>query len=288
MGNGVLYAAIVVVWAVVLVPMWLRRHEETAELRSVTRFSSAMRVLARREPGPPADRRYVVMPPRARVAEVDVANAPLPVRTPRHAGRARLAARRRRVLCGLLAAFVVSLALQPLDAVGWPVAVAALALVAGFVVHLRVQARRVAEVDRRRRSADARLSSRSRRFDAAGAVVLTREQRAAERAVARIAAEAQALEVELREEQRREADRIAAEGWQPTPVPLPTYVTKPKAQRTSRTIDLGSAAWAAPAVPAPHGPVEEPAPEFDGDLAESADAGDDRTFPAERRRAVND
>ena len=291
MGNGVLYAAIVVVWAVVLVPMWLRRHEETAELRSVSRFSSAMRVLARREPRPArADQRYVVMPPRSRVAEVDVPNSPPPVRAPRHAGRAKLAARRRRLLGGLLGLVVLSLLAQPLDAVGWSATAVALALLVGVVVHLRVQARRVAEVDRRRRSTDERLTSRTRRFDAAGAVVLTREQRAAERAVERIAAEAEALEAKRREQQRLEAERVAAEGWQPTPVPLPTYVTKPKAQRTSsRTVDRGSGAWAAPAVPAPQGPVEEPAPGLDDELAGmAADAAQDDQFPAEHRRAVND
>ena len=44
-----IYAAIVAVWAAYLVPLWLRRHDEESEQRSAERFSSAMRVLARRQ-----------------------------------------------------------------------------------------------------------------------------------------------------------------------------------------------------------------------------------------------
>ena len=48
--TGLIYAAIVAVWAVVLVPLALRRHDQAARSRSIERFSSAMRVLARRGP----------------------------------------------------------------------------------------------------------------------------------------------------------------------------------------------------------------------------------------------
>src|SRR3954462_15357720 len=50
-------------WAVVLVPMWLRRHDAATESRSVDRFSTAMRTLSRRTTSGPG-RRYVVMPRR--------------------------------------------------------------------------------------------------------------------------------------------------------------------------------------------------------------------------------
>ena len=43
-----IYAVIVVMWAAFLVPMWLRRHDEFAEAKSVDKFASKMRVLARR------------------------------------------------------------------------------------------------------------------------------------------------------------------------------------------------------------------------------------------------
>ena len=46
--SAVILAVIVIMWAVVLVPMWLRRHDAATESRSVDRFSTAMRVLSRR------------------------------------------------------------------------------------------------------------------------------------------------------------------------------------------------------------------------------------------------
>ncbi|RKS68588.1 hypothetical protein CLV35_3716 [Motilibacter peucedani] len=74
--TGLIFGTIVAAWAAVLVPMWLRRHDERNEARSVERFSSAMRVLSRRGPatsGPAAPgRRAVVMPARPRVADVHV------------------------------------------------------------------------------------------------------------------------------------------------------------------------------------------------------------------------
>jgi hypothetical protein len=47
-GSGLIYAVIVVLWAVVLVPMWMRRHDTETEVRSVDRFSNAMGTLSRR------------------------------------------------------------------------------------------------------------------------------------------------------------------------------------------------------------------------------------------------
>src|SRR3954462_2568229 len=61
--SAVIYAAIVVMWAVVLVPMGVRRHDAAPESRSAERFSTAMRTLSRRTHAPPG-RRYVVMPRR--------------------------------------------------------------------------------------------------------------------------------------------------------------------------------------------------------------------------------
>src|SRR4051812_40789457 len=56
--------------------MWLRRHDERNESRSVERFSSAMRVLSRRGPSQSPGHRYVVLPARKQVAEVHVSGAP--------------------------------------------------------------------------------------------------------------------------------------------------------------------------------------------------------------------
>lgn len=115
--TAVVFGVIVVMWAVVLIPMWLRRHDETEETRSVDRFSQAMHTLSRRETATKA-KKYVVMPTRvsrARDHEVHVSGASAdgrrapkrrPVPTP-----ASAAERRRRTLVGLLAMTVLTLLL---------------------------------------------------------------------------------------------------------------------------------------------------------------------------------
>lgn len=45
--TGLIYAAIIALWAAVLIPMWLKRHEDS-RISSVDRFSRAMGSLARR------------------------------------------------------------------------------------------------------------------------------------------------------------------------------------------------------------------------------------------------
>ena len=215
-GSGVIYAALLVGWGMYFVPRWVRRHEERSEARSVERFSRAMRILSRRPPTP--DQRYVVMPrredhrPRARPRRV----------TP-------LAMRRRRILAALvLTTLVVSLA-APFSPLSWWAPVGLLLITVGDVVHLRIQSRRQGDVTRTRASVRRRTRLRLRRFDSVERILASRQTLAQERAAAlavRLAAEASA-EAAAREEAERLAG--AAAGWQPVPVPLPTYVTKPKA-----------------------------------------------------------
>ena len=42
-----IYVVIIALWAAVLIPMWLRRHDQVSEVRSTARFSDAMRSLSR-------------------------------------------------------------------------------------------------------------------------------------------------------------------------------------------------------------------------------------------------
>ena len=53
-GAGVVYAVIIAMWAIVLVPMWLQRHDQTSEVRSEARFRGAMSSLSRTEVAEPA------------------------------------------------------------------------------------------------------------------------------------------------------------------------------------------------------------------------------------------
>jgi hypothetical protein len=71
--SPVIILGLVLMWACVLVPMWLRRHDEVEESRSVDRFSTAMHTLSRRESR--ADERYVVVPHRTRSVDVHVSGA---------------------------------------------------------------------------------------------------------------------------------------------------------------------------------------------------------------------
>ena len=49
--TGLIYIVIIALWAVVLIPMWLRRHDQVSEVRSTARFTSAMKTLASRNSG---------------------------------------------------------------------------------------------------------------------------------------------------------------------------------------------------------------------------------------------
>ena len=268
MGSGVIYAILLVGWGLYFVPRWVRRHEEMSETRSVERFSQAMRILSRKPATP--DQRYVVMPQRP--AELSEQSAQSRRRS-RHA--ASLAVRRRRILVALLLTTVIVGLLAPLSQVPWWAPVVVLLITVADVVHLRVQARRHSDVTRSRESVRRRARLRLRRFDSVGRIIAARETLTQERAAAladRLAVEAAAESSALEEAERVAA---AAAGWQPVPVPLPTYVSKPKAPDR-------------PARPLPEQEL------FDQTLAPAvapqlgAGEPDELDDIIERRRAVND
>jgi hypothetical protein len=164
--STVIFFGLVVMWAVVLIPMWLRRHDEVEESRSIDRFTSAMHTLSRREPA--SDQRYVVMPHRSRSVDVHVSGAPAPSRRKqRKALAARRAAarppvsaavRRRRTLLGLLAVTIVTFALAMVvgGTVLWAVQLISDALLLGFVGYLVLLGRRAAQVHSARSARPAR------------------------------------------------------------------------------------------------------------------------------------
>jgi hypothetical protein len=197
---------LVVMWLVVLVPMFVRRHDDRNETRSMDRFATAMRVLSRRSPGTggvAGRRRYATTPP------LPYADGASPVRT---AARARMMRRRRRTLAvlattallGLPAALLVTSWL-------WLAQVPAALLLAGYVGWLRQQVRREEERrDRRSALFGEPATAGLRRRPAA------RRPRPADTRASAGASEAAAYE-----------DR----SWRPVPVPTPTYVTAPVARR---------------------------------------------------------
>ena len=298
MGSGIIYAIIIGIWAAYFIPRWLKRHEELSESRSVEKFEHAMRILSRRETTP--DKRYIVMPPRP-----DAPRNSLPARSRvpaqrsaparRRVGAAAL--RRRRILAGLLLVSLLAGALTPLTPVPWWVPVLLLAVTLADLVHLRVQVRRSREVSRTRKAVRRSVRSRLMRFDALDRLMTVRREMAEDRAAeeARWAAAEEADRVEREAEERRAAEQAA--GWQPVPVPLPTYVSKPMAPRRAPAIDLTRpGAWTEAQVPGAR--VEETPFDQQSDprpvaasmsaLVVDADDADDQLDAIIARRAVND
>lgn len=286
-----LYAVIIVLWICILLPMWLRRHDEALESRSVDRFSSAMRTLSGR--GHP-DRREIVMPAR----ETDPIHADGAARAVA-AGRAVIAARRRRTLGQLLGAALVVSGLCLLGTLpGW-LALGPALLLGGFLVHLRRQTRAQAAQDRRRLAT--RAAGQQRRQHAVVGGIVEVEQILP---VARDRVDAEAYTVEsygavtvaLAADQPTDLpyDSEQDQEWEPVPVPLPTYVTAPKAPRSVRVIDLTKPGlWTSGHL----GPDERPdatSATIDGSATEvrHEPAGTDGIVTGEvvieRRRAVND
>lgn len=149
--GALIWVVIVLVWGCVLIPMWLRRHDHTTGERSPSseKLSSAMRVLSRREPGS-RPRRWTVATRAERAVRTASTAASRTARTAR-AGRtaASPALRRRRRLVGLLALALVTLIAA---VVAGGIFLTAFLIVdvvlAGYVVHLRLAARRERELRR--------------------------------------------------------------------------------------------------------------------------------------------
>lgn len=309
-GSGLIFVALIVMWAGYFIPRLLRRHDQLSESRSVEKFDHAMRILSRRDPTP--DQRYLVMPPRPeQPARTPRGRTPLPVqpdRPTRTAASVRdgrratsVAVRRRRVLAVLLLLTAGLAAAVSFRVVPWwaPAALGGLAL--ADLVHIRLQERRRVALLRTREAARRRSDSRLRRHDSAERIVAARTVLAEQRA----AAEAARVEQEWA---AHEAARGG--GWAPTPVPLPTYVTAPRAPRVARPIDLTRPGrWSeAQAAGSPLGQVFDqtrdgsgypepeptvPVPSTGADRAVASEAAraaavDELDAILERRRAVND
>ena len=256
--SAVIYAAIVVMWAVVLVPMWLRRHDAATESRSVERFSTAMRTLSRRTHATPG-RRYVVMPRRQagsvsiHVSGAAVASSSSPlsatsVRDPRPerpavtSARTSMVRRRRRTTFVLLGLVTLTVLLAGAGLFPWVGQLVVDLLLVAFVVHLRTQARRAAAVARQRRRATvaaARPSAPARPAAAAPAAPVP-------------VAPAATVDVTWSDEVAPagvvEAEVVPEETWQPVPVPPPTYTLKPPAPSPAASYDSDATEEMAPVV----------------------------------------
>ena len=225
--SALIFVALAVAWAVYLVPKALRHHEDDVRSRSVERFSHTVRVLARREP---VDKRttQLVTPgqPAATVEDVP-APAPTPAASPaaRRAAAKRATKRRRNVLAVILAATLAVAGVAAFGVISWGYVAIPVGLLAAWLVACRV----MVKGERKALTPSARMP-----------IVVPAEDEAAEEPVE---SNEQVAETDLVDEVDPMADTSAGMAaivdptlWDPVPVTLPTYVNKPAANRTVRTI----------------------------------------------------
>ena len=277
--SALIFVALAVAWAVYLIPKALKHHDEVVRSRSVEKFSHTMRVLARREPVDRRNARLVVSPIRAalrppvetkahaepevvaasvttevtREVTATVSTGPAPSRQPssqpsralspvaERASARRAAKRRRNVLALVLLANAVVVGLAVAKVVAWPWVAAPVAVLVAWLVACRVSVR----AERRQRAVRSAIEigmppvveEELDDSDLTGEITVTPPQprvpdAPAEPAAASPAADAPAVvtgEVQV------------VGGWDMVPTTLPTYVSKPAAQRrTVSTIDLDS------------------------------------------------
>ena len=266
--SSLIFVLVVAIWAAYLLQYWIKRRDHLATVRSVDRFSAAMRVLddhrMRRETAEPTPRSYAVAPTRAARPEVTVKHAEA-TRRPSRVEQVAGAPRRVRGLtllgmAGLLPVVLLVTAFGPLP---WWVALAWLAGTVGAFAWLRravLAERAAADLERAegRRAAQAPAAPRSaptvpRRTTPVAAAPFDVADHDEEPAPADAAPEP--------------TPKPEPGTWQPTPVPRPMYTMKARAERPE-----ASSVRTQPAAPA--APVDA-ADTTAGDVPQVIDVEDD-------------
>ena len=237
-GSGIIVAVLVGMWALVLVPMWLRRHDQAQEVKSVNRFATAMGSLRGSADLGRLTRRDVVMPGRSEESQ----SRQVMVSGGDESTVSVAAVRRQRTLMVLGGFFVVMVVLGIIGLVPiWSLVIPVM-LIVGFVVMARRQLAAAAEMKRRRELRD-NLVEAARAAEA-------RYQQAPDsaRRGGRVVDPAPMYRndtvVVPREEVVLEHAATGTDSWNAVPTTLPTYVTAPPATRVPRVIDLrASGAW---------------------------------------------
>ena len=205
--TGVIYVVIIALWAAVLIPMWLRRHDRISEVRSTKKFSTAMQSLGSDRHRAATLSSYEVHPAgfekkaRSRAEQVRIANI------------ARAAQRRLMVLSLLAVTVMFTLALALLSVISIIIPMVAAALVLLFVV-----------------ASAATVSSR------ASVVAVTRTSSTTSRdaEVIQLTSAAPANGDDWENWDPWAEDDAA---WEAVPTTLPTYVNAPRASQVPRRID---------------------------------------------------
>lgn len=217
--SGLIIAFVVAVWAAYFVPLVLRRYDEAGKNASVDDAGTTGRVIA----------------PAASAASVHP-SSPLTIDRP----AARLAARRRRrTLLTLIALFVLTAVLAMASVVPWLGVMVPVVLILAWLVACRVQVRGERGLSRPRdRSTEAFSGTAA---DEEDTVIVSGQYEEVDPARPHVMEET-SLAVDALDDQIVIAvPSVSTAGvalWDPLPVTVPTYVTKPRAGRTVRTIDF--------------------------------------------------
>jgi hypothetical protein len=266
--SGLIIAFVVVVWAAYFIPLALRRYDEASKNASVETTGALSRVISR----PRAAAATAVAETISPVTD-PVADAPQKPARSLDRPAARLAAkRRRRTLSTLLLITVAVGAVAGFGVIALYWIAAPVALVVAWLVACRIQVRAERGIARTRtarpepagrqasRGTLARLTSTRRKVSLPKIAKLPKLQRAASPAAEEedtVIVSGQFEDIDPGRKHEMEDvplevdaldDKIviavpsistAGEAlWDPLPVTLPTYVTKPRAGRTVRTIDF--------------------------------------------------
>jgi hypothetical protein len=257
--SALIFVALAVAWAVYLIPKAMKHHDEVVRSRSVEKFSHRMRVLAHREPVDRRNARLVVSPIRATLrppvetkkhvepepveaaapAAPAAAPAPAPRRTTtpaaQRASARRAAKRRRNVLALVLLANAVVIGLASFSVITWPWVAAPAGVLVAWLVACRLSVK----------------SERAQRVPGSAIEVGVPPQVDEDDDDLELTGEMPVTphvpEVTVEESPAAEAPAVVTGdvpvvgGWDMVPTTLPTYVSKPAAQRrTVSTIDLDS------------------------------------------------
>ena len=239
--TGLIYVVIIALWAAVLIPIWLRRHDQISEVRSTARFSSAMKSLGKNEKSGRSARRG--------------SSSGRPTSPAQEA-----AAKRRAVVMGILsAALAVVLGLAVVGLVPrWAPIVLAVVVLTYVIAASMTSSRRSAGVDRRSMADEESLEYGIDEYDDEYDDEFESEFEDDYREVAyadRVADVAYPRSRGTRPTSKRVRDaQMAAamddylswdpwegeqseEGWSAVPTTLPTYVNAPRATRVRRPIE---------------------------------------------------
>lgn len=268
MGNGLIFALVVALWAAYFVPLALRRYDEATKSTTVDKLSALTRVVRRPQASTDDEETDVDEPE----AEPEPASKTEPKATPRPEPRVtfepprprinaqahRVAARRRRrVLLTLLTALAATIAPATLGVLAWEYVAIPAGLIVVWLITCRIMVRGELGLSGRSAVADAGPVPKQRLFapqperaeapagdpeDAEETVILSGHAEEVDPSRPHVMEAA-----ELRGEDLQESLRIAVPVssmsgealWDPLPVTVPTYVTKPRAGRTVRTVQLG-------------------------------------------------